>query len=231
MNPFCNTCGFGLCGGCGKCNHCNPCGCKNKCEKPCGCPESILSIEADTANPTNLRFNLGGRSVWYDFDSVVKAGQTCTTITTDPVARNLVYNAECQNINISARDLGSILHLADIGDVDETSIKDNAVLVYRKDADCGENCDGKNGWIGVDLSEEGKDSLDYIMGSDKDGDVRSLKPPVNTNQFYYLAWAAQNKASWTRPKVVSTPPLDSDSKKWRVYMDPTTFELVVVKES
>lgn len=230
MNPFCNTCGFGLCGGCGKCNHCNPCGCKKKCERPCGCPESILSIEADPTNPTNLRFNLGGRSVWYDFDSVVKAGQTCTTLTVDSVARNLVYNAECQNINISGRDLGSILHLADIGDVDASTIKDNAVLVYRKDANCAENCEGKDGWIGVDLSEEGQDNLDYIMGSDKDGDVRSLAPPANTNQFYYLAWAKQDKAKWVKVKTVSTAPNDG-TYKYPLYLDPTSGEIVAVKEN
>lgn len=232
MNPFCNSCGGPL-GGCGHCGQCQPkCGCRNKCPKPCGCPESILSIEADTTNPTNLRFNLGGRSVWYDFDSVVKAGQTCTTITVDSVARNLVYNAECQTINISGRTLGSILHLADIGDVDESTIKDNAVLVYRKDANCAENCDGKDGWIGVDLSEEGRDSLDYIMGSDNEGDVGSLKPPANTNQFYYLTWAAGDKASWTQPTVATTAPRDpdDDTKVWRVYMDPKSKKLVVVKE-
>lgn len=229
MNPFlCNTCGLGLCNGCGKCNHCGSCGCK---KETCGCPESILSIEADSTNPTNLRFNLGGRSVWYDFDSVVKAGETCTTLTTDSVARNLVYNAECQNINISGRQLGSILHLADIGDVDEKTIGDNAVLVYRKDANCAENCDGGNGWIGVNLAEEGGDSLDYIMGSDKEGDVGSLKPPANTNKFYYLAWAKSNKASWVTPTVKSSAPTDSNGKKWRVYMDPATLEIVVVKEN
>ena len=220
-------CGFGLCNGCGKCNRCNRCDCK----KPCGCPESILSIEADPASPPNLRFNLGGRSVWYDFDSVVKAGETCTTLTTDSVARNLVYNAECQNINISGSQLGSILHLADIGDVDEKTIGDNAVLVYRKDANCAENCDGGNGWVGVNLAEEGGDSLDYIMGSDKDGDVGSLKPPANSNKYHYLAWAAQNKASWGTPTFKTSAPTDSDGKKWRVYMDPTTYELVVVKEN
>lgn len=212
------------------CGHCQPCGCKNKCEKPCGCPESILSIEADSTNPTNLRFNLGGRSVWYDFDSVVKAGQTCTTLLADTVSRNLVYNAECQNINISASELGGILHLADIGDVDATTIKDNAILVYKKDANCSENCDGKNGWIGLDPSEAGDTSLDYVMGSDRDGGVKSLMPPANSNQFYYMAWAAQDKASWSQPKIVASAPVDSDNKKWRVYMDPTTKELVVVKE-
>lgn len=231
MNPFCTTCGGPL-GACGHCGQCQPkCGCKNKCHAPCGCPESILSIEADSTNPTNLRFNLGGRSVWYDFDSVVKAGETCTTMFADLTARNLVYNAECQTVNISAASLGGILHLADIGDVDATTIKDNAILVYKKDADCGENCEGGNGWIGVDPSEAGDSSLDYIMGSDADGEVKSLMPPANANQFYYLSWAAQEKASWKQPTVAASAPQDSDGKVWRVYMDPTTRELVIVKEN
>lgn len=233
MNPFlCNSCGFGLCQSCGGCGHCGSCGCEKKCcEKPCGCPESILSIEADSTNPTNLRFNLGGRSVWYDFDSVVKAGETCTTLYADLTARNLVYNAECQTINISANSLGGILHLADIGDVDATTIKDNAILVYKKDADCSENCDGKNGWIGLDPSEAGDSSLDYIMGSDGDGEVKSLMPPANSSQHYLLTWAGANKASWKQPTVAASAPVDSDGKVWRLYVDPNTHELLIVKEN
>lgn len=230
MNPFCNMCGFGLCSSCGGCGKCGSCGCENRCEKKCGCPEAILSIEADSSNPTNLRFNLGGRSVWYDFDSVVKAGETCTSLYPDLTSRSLIYNAECQRNTIPAQDLGAILHLADIGDVDATTIKDNAILVYKKDANCSENCDGKNGWIGLDPSEAGDTSLDYIMGSDDKGEVKSLMPPANSNQFYYMAWAAQDKGSWTQPRIVASAPVDSDNKKWRVYMDPTTHELAVVKE-
>lgn len=231
MNNFCNTCHepIGKCGGCGQCQP--KCGCKKECPKPCGCPESILSIEADSTNPTNLRFNLGGRSVWYDFDSVVKAGETCTSLYPNITSRSLIYNAECQTNTIPARDLGAILHLADIGDVDATTIKDNAVLVYKKDANCGENCDGKNGWIGLDPSEAGDSSLDYIMGSDEEGEVKSLMPPANANQFYYLAWAAQNKASWKQPTIAASAPVDSDGKVWRLYVDPTSFEIVIVKEN
>jgi hypothetical protein len=190
-----------------------------------------LSIEADSNNPTNLRFNINGRSVWYDFDSVVKAGQSCTTLSADTVSRNLVYNAECQNINIPARELGGILHLADIGDVDATTIKDNAILVYKKDANCSENCDGKNGWIGLDPSEAGDTSLDYVMGADDKGEVKSLMPPANSNQFYYMAWAAQDKASWSQPRIAASAPVDGDGKVWRLYMDPTSHEILVVKEN
>lgn len=182
-------------------------------------------------NPTNLRFNLGGRSVWYDFDRVIKAGETCTTLSTDLSSRSLVYNAECHNISITAANLGAILHLADIGDVDADTIKDNAILVYRKDADCGENCEGKNGWVGLDPSEAGDSSLDYVMGADSDGEVKSLMPPANSNQFYYLSWAAQDKASWKQPTVASVAPVDTDGKVWRLYLDPTTRALVIVKEN
>lgn len=233
MNPFlCNSCGFGLCATCGGCNHCNSCSCKKDCcDKPCACPGDIPSIEADSTNPTRLRFNFGGRSLWYDFDSVVKAGETSTSLYADLTSRELVYNAEKLRNTISATSLGGILHLADIGDVDATTIKNNALLVYRKDADCSENCEGKNGWIGLDPSEAGESSLDYIMGSDGDGTVQSLMPPANTSQFYQLSWAGQNKVSWTQPTVAASAPVDGDGKVWRLYVDPTTRELVIVKEN
>lgn len=229
MNPFCNLCGGPL-GGCGHCGHCQPdCGCKKKCPKPCGCPEQILSIEADTTRPAYLRFNLGGRSVWYDFTSVVKGAETCTTLKPDITSRTLVYDAECGRQTMSAPELGSILHLADIGDVDATTIKDNAILVYRKDADCGENCDGKNGWVGLDPSEEPDTDLDYIIGSDGEGRTKSLQPPVNTNQFNYMAWRAGDKAGWTQPTEVVTPPVDGDGYAYHLYLDPSTKAIVFHK--
>lgn len=221
MNPFRNNCGIKTCGGCGECN---------KCERKCGCPESILSIESDSNNPANLRYNLGGRSVWYDFTSVVKSAETCTSMFADKKNRTLNYNGECQQNVISASELGSILHLADIGDIDESSITDNAILVYRKDADCGENCDGKNGWIGLDPSEAGDTSLSYIMGADEDGKVESLMPPSNSNQFYTLTWAAQGKASWKQPTEVSAIPVDSAGYSYQLYLDPNTKEIVIYKK-
>lgn len=229
---LCNTCGSGLCGGCGQCGQCQPkCGCENKCQKPCGCPESILSIEADTTDPTKLRFNLGGRSVWYDFTSVVKAAETCTKLKPDAVRREVAYDAECGRQTISAQQLGSIFHLSDIGDVDTAKIGDNAVLVYRKFANCGENCEGATGWIGVNPTEEAGSQLEYVIGSDANGAMKSLMPPASsTNQFYYLSWAGREKATWKQPTIATAAPLDDDGKAWRVYMDPKTHELVVVKE-
>ena len=229
---ICNSCGMPLMG-CGHCGQCQPkCGCEKKCPRPCGCPESILSIEADSEDPAYLRFNLGGRSVWYDFTPVVKAAETCTHLSTDLTSRSLIYDGECGRETISARQLGSILHLGDIGDVDASTIKDNAILVYRKDADCGENCDGKNGWIGIDPSEESDDDLDYILGSDEDGKVKSLQPPVDTSQTQYLTWEANGKARWAPIKPATAAPVDPVTNTVaRVYLYRSTGELVYVLEA
>ena len=214
---------------CGKCVTCRE---EKKCAPQCSCVEPVFSIEALSDDPTTLKFNVNGKTIWYDFSSVVKAGETCTTLSPDAVNRTLNYNGECGENNITARELGSILHLADIGDVDADSIGDNGILVYQKDPDCGEGCDGvSNGWISKNPIDSGATSLDYILGSDSEGRMKSLMPPSDASTFSYLAWAAQDKAMWKKPSIVSTAPVDGDGKKWRLYLDPSTREIVVVKEN
>lgn len=217
--------------GCGHCGQCQPkCRCEKKCPRPCGCPESILSIEADSTDPAYLRFNLGGRSVWYDFTPVVKAAETCTHISFDVPSRTMIYDAECGRQTISAREIGSILHLGDIGDVDASTVDDNAILVYRKDAECGENCDGATGWIGVNPVEEGDTSLEYLLGTDSDGRMKSLLPPASKSKYHYLTWAGADKAVWKQIRMATTAPVDDSGKKYALYLDPNTREIVFVME-
>lgn len=73
--------------------------------------------------------------------------------------------------------------------------------------------------------------MEYILGSDSDGKMSSLMPPTDTTTFSYLAWASQNKAKWVKPTIVSSAPQDSDNKVWRLYVDPSTYEIVIVKEN
>lgn len=209
---------------------CNEC---NKCNEPCGCAEPVFSIEAMTEDPTTLRFNVNGKSVWYDFGPVVKEGETCTTLNIDAVNRTLNYHGECSDQTISAKELGSILHLGDLGDVNADTIKDNGILNYRKTGDCGEGCEGiDDGWVSSNpLDEDVADtSLDYILGSDDDGKMKSLMPPTDTTTFSYLAWAAQNKAKWVKPTVVATPPV-KNGKVAQLYLDENTGEIVVVRRN
>jgi hypothetical protein len=207
------------------------CECNKKCKEPCGCAEPVFSVEAMPDDPTVLRFNVNGKSVWYDFESAVKAGETCTTLNVDAVNRTLNYHGECGDQTISAREIGTILHLGDLGDVDENSITDNGILNYRKTGDCPEGCEGKaDGWTSSNPIEIGDSSLEYILGSDSDGKMMSLMPPTDTTSFSYLAWAAQNKAKWVVPtKVVSAP--NDGTYKYPLYLDPNSGEIVAVKEA
>lgn len=208
---------------------CNKC---NKCKEPCDCAEPVFSIEAMPDDPTTLRFNVNGKSVWYDFEPVVKSGETCTTLSVDSINRTLNYHGECSDQVISAKELGSILHLGDLGDVNADTITDNGILNYRKTGDCGEGCEGiGDGWVSSNPIEVGSNSLDYILGSDADGKMKSLMPPTDTTTFSYLAWAAQDKAKWVKPTIAATAPTDTDGKVWRTYVDPSSYEIIIVKEN
>lgn len=207
----------------------NDCNCKKRCESPCGCAEPVFSIEAMADDPTVLRFNVNGKSVWYDFEPVVKAGETCTTLNIDAVNRTLDYHGECSDQTIAAKELGSILHLGDLGDVDESSIKDNGILNYRKNPDCGEGCEGTgDGWVSSNPIDVADTSLEYILGSDADGKMMSLMPPTDTTTFSYLAWRAQNEAGWTKPTQVASIPNDG-TYEYPLYLDPATGEIVVYR--
>lgn len=208
------------------CNDCN-----HKCKSPCGCAEPVFDIEALDTDPTTLRFNVNGKSVWYDFEPVVKAGETCTTLNIDAVNRTLNYHGECSDQTISAKELGSVLHLGDLGDVDENSITDNGILNYRKSGECPEGCEGEaDGWKSTNPIDVAQTSLDYILGSDPDGKMMSLMPPTDTTKFSYLAWAAQDKAMWRTPTVVATIPNDG-TYEYPLYLDPATGEIVVYRRA
>lgn len=190
---------------------------------------SIVPVEED---PTTYRFNVNGKSVWVDFEPAVRAGETCTTLSVDAVNRTLNYHGECSDQTISAKELGSVLHLGDLGDVDEGSIKDNGILNYRRSADCGEGCESEagDGWASSNPIEVAGTSLDYILGSDADGRMTSLMPPTDTTTFSYMAWAAQGKAKWVKPTQVASIPNDG-TYEYPVYMDPATGELVVYRRT
>lgn len=213
-------------------NNCNN-PCDKKCDNnPCGCVEPVFSIDTVSDNPTVLKFNINGKTVWYDFSQVVKAAETCTSVVPDPVDRTLNFHGECGNYEIAHDELGSVLHLADLGDVNADTIENYGLLSYRKGSNCGEGCEGpEGGWVGENPVDLGTSSLDYVLGSNEDGKLASLMPPSNTSQHYYLSWAAQNKAMWKKIGEFASVPTDSDGKAWRLYVDPSTGELGYVKEN
>lgn len=223
---------------CNNCGYCGQCQEKKKCANPCSCTEPVFSIEAMPDDPTTLRFNVNGKSVWYDFEPVVKAGETCTTITADSIHRLLKYNSECGEQTITGKELGSILHLADIGDVNVDSIEDNGILNYRKDYNCGEGCEGVNsGWVSTNPTSVGESNLEYILGSFSDGELHSLLPPSDVSHYNYLVWAGSAKAKWEQVLETAVIPTTTEvisgvthTYTYPVYYDPETKALVFYKK-
>lgn len=214
----------------------NNCNCKPKCrceepkcgcEKPkCGCGKPILAVE-DVPNEKGLiKFNVNGVTSYYDAEALVKRTETDTSMSINVVKRLLTYMAERHTDTISAKELGMILHLTDLGDVDVDNVENNSLLVYKKDRDCGEGCQSTtNGWQGWNSDNNLVDSLNAVMGFDTDGSPTALNAPLHTDQYYFLGWNAQNKLQYMKPVEFAS----AEGKK-QLYVDPATGQIGTVAE-
>lgn len=212
-------------------NNCNECKPRCGCEKPkCGCGRPILEVtDADDAG--TLKFNVNGVTTYYDYTALVRRLETDTSLSADTKARALKFLAERHIDAISAEELGSILHLADLADVSVANVENNSILVYNKNEDCGEGCQStKSGWQGYNADEHLVDSVNTLMGFDQDGAPKTLNAPAHENQYYSLTWAAQDGLKYTQPREVASAPVDTDGKVHQLYVDPTTHEIVVVRK-
>lgn len=217
------------CKDCTKRSSCDPCGSRKK--ECCGNPCAAFSIKLAPNSTSKLNFSFNGQTKLFDFRDIAYQNQTDTTVSVDVDKRALIHNAERHIDTISAMELGSILHLADIGDINADGITQGSMLTYKKDSNCSEGCVGiNNTWEVWNKNDNLTDSLANIYGSDKDGNLQALNAPANTNQHYQLSWAAGDKIKWKQPTEVATAPVDKDGKVYRLYLDPTTKEIVVVKE-
>lgn len=203
------------------------CECKrsHKCEEPkcspCSCEKPVLEIEPVPESASTLRYNVNGVSAWYDYDNLVYQTQTDTVLSADAANRVLKYMAERHVDTISAKELGAILHISDLGDVDITGLSNNSMFFYQKDSNCGEGCEGiNNSWIAWNSEEHGATSLQTAMGFDANGSPIALNTPANANQYYMLGWNAGNKLSYSKPVQ-----FNSTTNKAPLYVDKTTGQI------
>ena len=216
-----------------KCNQNNQC--CDPCAKKCGCCEPFLDIDEMPDSVSTLRFNINGLSKWYDYGNMIYQTQTDTRITADSVKRVLRYMAERHTDSISARELGSILHVADLGDVDITGVQNNSLFVYRKDSNCAHGCEGiSNAWTAWNSMDNTTDSFRTLMGFDDNSVPYSLLPPSNADKSYYLSWRGADQIGWdTIEEVDKNSIIVSEGSRnyiYKVCLDPKTNKLVYIKE-
>lgn len=183
---------------------------------------------ADPDRPGVVKFNLDGHTEFFDFSDIVASTETDTFLRVDGVARVLKYLAEGHTNNITAKDLGSILHLGDLGDVNMGSVEQNSLLFYQKNSDCGQGCDEiSNQWIAWNASEHLEDGAQTIMGFDETDAPVAIQPPDYTDQYYLFGWRGAGKAGYTQPNrlAVGTIPPTDGTYAHLVFEDPTTRQL------
>lgn len=205
---------------------------RNRCDPPCQCPVPYLGVSELPDNISVLRFNINGKRTDYDYRNLVEQTQTDTTLVADVISRLLVYTAERHTDTISAKELGAILHLVDLGDVSGDHLKDGSFLTYQKSNNCGEGCTGTTDtWKAWNALDEQISSATYPFAFDANGKPHVLERPENPNQYYQLSWNAGNQLSYSQlPIVDASRVVGTDGKKIAVYQDPISKQLVGVKQ-
>lgn len=231
MNPFYESgipvVGLGVCGSCGGvgCSECSPCH-KNS----CGYPEPIFGIDRVQDTPAAYRLNINGKTVTWDLQPGIYDGQTDTTLVIDLVNRLLQFSAERHRDSISASELGSILHLNDLGDVSTKGVEDGSMMVYRKSDNCGNGCFGTNNvWEPWNALDEQTSSAAYAAGYNATGNPVSIQQPPNADQYYNLCWNKGGQLSYAQVTEASELRLDAEGYAYQQYIDPTTKEPYYIK--
>ena len=153
---------------CNKCNSCNPC---NKCGGSC-CPAKY-----------NCSFNIE-MSPYDEYTWIVttcgmphkvkipKFPETCTSLSVNGTDATLVYKGECDTDIITGEQLGSIIRLNDLKDVDASMPDHCSMLVFDPFcAECGDGCTSPaDMWKPYSIPDAG----DCVVPLDEDGYYKVL---------------------------------------------------------
>lgn len=153
---------------CNKCNSCNPC---NKCGGSC-CPAKY-----------NCSFNIE-MSPYDEYTWIVttcgmphkvkipKFPETCTSLSVNGTDATLVYKGECDTDIITGEQLGSIIRLNDLKDVDAPMPDHCSMLVFDPFcAECGDGCTSPaDMWKPYSIPDAG----DCVIPLDEDGYYKVL---------------------------------------------------------
>lgn len=199
----------------------------NKCHNtPCQCPEPYLAVWDDDSQPGIVHFNDNGKTANWNGKHLVQTMQTDTALIADVINRLLRFNAERHTDTITARELGSILHLADIGDVDASKVNQGSMLTYKKNNDCAEGCYGtQNTWEAWNALDNQVQSMYLGMGFDNNGNPLSLAAPQNPNRTYLMGWNGKQQLSYFTVTEATAKPVNGGT----VYYDEDSGQLIYVK--
>lgn len=151
------------------CNYCNKnCGACDKCQSPAkyGCDFGIQANPFD-ASIWNVTINGATTRV-----KIPKIAETDTKLSTSYATASLNYDAEKHTDIITGAQLGSLINLEDLRDLDVSNADSCSFPVYNPYcSDCGDGCKPKDAkWVAYHIPDAG----DCEMEPDEDGYYKVL---------------------------------------------------------
>ena len=168
---------------CNKCND-NPCGC-NECRPArysCG-----FDIQVDPYDASTWLVTMNG---CLHRVKIPKISETCTHLSTDFSGANLIYNGECGPDVISGHQLGELINLNDLRDVDVEDADSCDIMVFDPGCtDCGDGCKPKPAmWRKYHIPDAGdcevepdSDGYYHVLIKDDCGCIKECRLPVAPN--------------------------------------------------
>lgn len=159
--------------------------------------------------------------------------ETDTTLSLNYEGANLNYNAERHTDIITGEQLGSIINLGDLRDVNTDSDTEAmcSELIYHKYGDCGEGCRSlEDSWTRVSIDDEGilKDNIRYVRGANVYGCPEYLTVPPTLDEYWFAGWRTETgQFGYYQARPVDELPTDENGDTIVISQDPDTKEPIV----
>lgn len=171
------------------CNNCNRCG-----DDPCSCGgckparySCDFSIQVDPFNPYVWLFDNCGKLSRVD---IPKIPETCTHLSANFSAASLIYDGECGKDIITGHQLGQLINLDDLRDVDVADADSCDIMVFDPGCTaCGDGCKPKPAmWRKYHIPdadqcevEPDNDGYYHVLVKDDCGCIKECRIPVVPN--------------------------------------------------
>lgn len=147
---------------------------------------------------------------------IPKINETETSLGVNPSNSTLNYHGEKDTNTITGEQLGDIIKLEDLKDVDfdPEFTGTCSELIYRKFADCGEGCQSPaDSWSGFNVNTDGikKDAIRFVRGANVYGCPEYLDVPENLDEFWYAGWKRDGESrqfGYYQAEPVDTLPIN-----------------------
>lgn len=151
---------------------------------------------------------------------VPKINETDTKLSTNYSNGTLIYNAERHTDIITGEQLGDIINLDYLRNVDiDPSLDGHCYeLIYRKWAECGDGCrSAADKWVNFNINSEGalKCGIRYVRGANQYGCPVYLDVPTKVDEYWFGMWRPSSHGDcwefgYVQPEPVTELPKDEN---------------------